>query len=772
MVDIIDSVQLDTPGSAMVDLFEIDMPGATLYFYPGLEGGTESVYYPSPDGGVSNQYLAIPMEFQGLEITSDGAQPRPSLSIANIVGGSSSPEAAQDVQPILVWADPAPAVDKFPWTVGFTVDFSVSGGTYRFTNGTSDVARAISLQSGQMMSIIAGNTYKVTINIVYNENNDNWLRVAVLGTEQGRIDFTTGEGVYELTFVANTTSNLADIQIWSGRHVDIWFNDIYWYEIPSNTEVSGDYIHNSGTSQAVNWTVPAGVYSVNALCIGGGGAASGYDATSSRWMHGGGGGGLGWKNNIPVTPGEQILIKYDTLDSGGGVSYFKDESTVAGYGGSSRTGGGFVGDGGGNGGTGGVGTSLGSFAQGGGGAGAGGYTAEGGNGGASNGPGGDGRSGGGGGGGGGLQGTGTNTVAGDGGGTGIYGRYDNGIGGAAGDPGAQGGAGSDGALATYGGGASGGRTVNTGAGGHGMTRVMWGEGRSFPGDGNDTTLYRELANLNLLGNEQLIGRTVRRRRTLAEHLLTAGDAPVVPEELPVASYVIERIASENNVLVNFELASPLDLEGVQIPSRVVVGKYCSWEYQGVSNLKGGGCTWNKDSYYFYPSSTTGVNYGLFFFDKDDRPGVDSAIGTIAYDGNHNQDEIVLYQSKRWRCEVNGTTTAPSLTNTAWQVMIVYSDYSAASTYEYIVPPIYTAVFYDSKLWTPKRHVPISTPPEDNSYYWSRVDQCGKLVSSCKVRYQATPMNPDSSGRSCVPSAVLRTDGVLFFGGFPGTKKFR
>ncbi len=49
------------------------------------------------------------------------------------------------------------------------------------------------------------------------------------------------------------------------------------------------------------WTVPAGVYSICAVCIGAGGYSSGPGG-------GGGGGGVAYKNNIPVTPGQVIRI--------------------------------------------------------------------------------------------------------------------------------------------------------------------------------------------------------------------------------------------------------------------------------------------------------------------------------------------------------------------------------------------------------------------------------------------------------------------------------
>lgn len=86
------------------------------------------------------------------------------------------------------------------------------------------------------------------------------------------------------------------------------------------------------TPGTYQWTAPAGVTLVSVVCVGGGGG--GYDGSSS--YGGGGGGGLGWKNNIPVTPGQTYTVVVGTGGpkySNGGNSYFISLATVSGYGG-------------------------------------------------------------------------------------------------------------------------------------------------------------------------------------------------------------------------------------------------------------------------------------------------------------------------------------------------------------------------------------------------------------------------------------------------------
>ena len=93
------------------------------------------------------------------------------------------------------------------------------------------------------------------------------------------------------------------------------------------TTVTGQQQYTSyGT---YSWVVPADVYDVHVVCIGGGGG--GYDGWANP---SGGGGGLGWKNNIPVTPGETIQVQVGQ----GGYSY--DEQSSAPFGGSFRMNGG------------------------------------------------------------------------------------------------------------------------------------------------------------------------------------------------------------------------------------------------------------------------------------------------------------------------------------------------------------------------------------------------------------------------------------------------
>ena len=300
-----------------------------------------------------------------------------------------------------------------------------------------------------------------------------------------------------------------------------------------DSTVRGQQTYTS--SGEYSWTCPADVTSVSVVCIGGGGAggARGSQYVNGTPSQGGYGGGLGYKNNIPVTPGQSYTVvvgaggqppsNNNSNDNGGpgGDSYFINATTVKGGGGpgglsgndssvgSHQTAAGYVGDGGGNGGRGGRGKTTDSSPQNpsGGGGGAGGYSGNGGDGGDANVSGvfNPGAAGSGGGGGGGSSADfnpgGYRTGSGGGGGVGLLGQGSSGGAtstpngsGTYGGKGGSGGAdasdnpwvsgdlylpGSDGAL--YGGG-GGGQAISPGArpGAGGAVRIMWGSGRSYP----------------------------------------------------------------------------------------------------------------------------------------------------------------------------------------------------------------------------------------------------------------------------------------------------
>lgn len=84
--------------------------------------------------------------------------------------------------------------------------------------------------------------------------------------------------------------------------------------------------------------------------------------------------------------------------------------------------------------------------------------------------------------------------------------------------------------------------------------------------------------------EDLLAAKLKRRRTLVKYLdavnFTAGNPTANPaEEYPVETWIITRKANETPAAIEFELGSPLDLQGVKLPRRQVVAGTCLWAYR-------------------------------------------------------------------------------------------------------------------------------------------------------------------------------------------------
>jgi len=232
------------------------------------------------------------------------------------------------------------------------------------------------------------------------------------------------------------------------------------------------------------------------------------------------------------------------------------------------------------------------------------------------------------------------------------------------------------------------------------------------GTDDETTLQEVLIDEGISGNEDLLGsRVVVRKTFLSKTYRSTDNHPSSsPVEFPSQTYVLDRISSESSVIVQFELANPIDIEGVKLPSRIVVGKYCPWRYQGhfVENQennasKDGGCSWPLDS------------NGRFF------------------DVNNN------------------VITKNISTISAW---------SNSATYT-LGSKVKTTTNNHTQIWESLRAVPVNKNPEKQKSYWKRLDVCGKTLESCKIRFQGNNANN-----------TLDTRRILPFGGFPGSRQFR
>lgn len=87
--------------------------------------------------------------------------------------------------------------------------------------------------------------------------------------------------------------------------------------------------------------------------------------------------------------------------------------------------------------------------------------------------------------------------------------------------------------------------------------------------------------------EDLVGARLTRKRTMAKYLDGMPGADPA-QELEEDVFLIERKLSETKDLVTFELASPLDAQGLRVPSRLIQATICPWNDAAICTYSVGG----------------------------------------------------------------------------------------------------------------------------------------------------------------------------------------
>lgn len=81
-----------------------------------------------------------------------------------------------------------------------------------------------------------------------------------------------------------------------------------------------------------------------------------------------------------------------------------------------------------------------------------------------------------------------------------------------------------------------------------------------------------------------LGCKLTRKRTFARFLdavnFTSGNADAAPDqELPDEIWYFDRKATENTMVLTYELSSALDMAGVRLPRRQIIQNCCAWRYR-------------------------------------------------------------------------------------------------------------------------------------------------------------------------------------------------
>ncbi len=297
---------------------------------------------------------------------------------------------------------------------------------------------------------------------------------------------------------------------------------------------------------------------------------------------------------------------------------------------------------------------------------------------------------------------------------------------------------------------------------------------------NVLSVFRAAIQAQSFKYNDLIGKKLTRRTTLRKFLV-GGTSATSPEEMPYRRYYIDRISTEDKTMIQFELASPFDVDNVKLPSRILIGKYCSWEYQGLAQGRGA-CSWKADNKISHVNAAGSIIEIEVFFDRNDRPLANATALTAATLGSGNggawtagtyaNNKYVTHSGKHWRSLSDTNTETPSGNANFWIEVIPFTVWNNSAVYA-----INAVVRHSNKIWRKLvADATVVTPGTDSGIVWKRIDLCGKTLNSCKSRYHAK-LNPLFDGSaSLVEDTLTRTTEPsslsLPFGGFPGSVKFK
>jgi len=239
-----------------------------------------------------------------------------------------------------------------------------------------------------------------------------------------------------------------------------------------------------------------------------------------------------------------------------------------------------------------------------------------------------------------------------------------------------------------------------------------------------------LFKINIKRLDDLSGAKVTRRRTFAKYIdarnfpgNTAPDgfAPDPNLQFIPDVFYIDRKSNESKSVIEFELVSLLDFEGVKLPNRVIFAKRC------VATYRGEGCNFE------YSARRTSIHGS-------------AALPALAPPTANEKDEPIA--------EIigsNASMTSPTLYDPNKMTAGGYFNGSAV----YITKNNINYYFV-CKVSNP----PVGPP---NLNYWEP-DACGKLIKSCRLRW-------GSNGTAKMGGSGLVL-GQLPFVGFPGADTVR
>lgn len=172
-------------------------------------------------------------------------------------------------------------------------------------------------------------------------------------------------------------------------------------------------------------------------------------------------------------------------------------------------------------------------------------------------------------------------------------------------------------------------------------------------------------------HDDLLGAKIIRRKTLVKYL---EENP--PVEFPREVYYIERLASENQVMVEYELTTNFDVQGVLLPSRRIVASRCPWKYKDSAQ---GGCDWPSNSTKdFTKADGSTASSVKVYVDVDDNYITSGSHGATTYSTwsassvSYTQDHFVEHSSTLYKALKDHTSSSDTTPGTTggkdfWEV---------------------------------------------------------------------------------------------------------
>ena len=322
------------------------------------------------------------------------------------------------------------------------------------------------------------------------------------------------------------------------------------------------------------------------------------------------------------------------------------------------------------------------------------------------------------------------------------------------------------------------------------------EGWEVRGSGSLPRPSVRFANINqywsahLSNYDDLVGAKVIRRRTLQKHL---GTNP--PVEFNRDVYYVERKTSETAVMVEFELASAFDVQGIQLPRRAVVAARCPWKYKDPDQ---GGCDWPADNRFTINS----IEHTLYF-DKDDNRITTHAVWGRQDVSSNRTSNLYAAQSYSVGDHVEyyrpiGGLIAASAVGSGANITYTVASGHGITAGEFVIAkgftdedanfkavPLYVSSVTSTSITVQNPSATITTSSgflqatrvtlykcltahqlatgdaaddiirPTNISYWEFGDVCGKRLNSCAIRY-----GHNAAGSGVTSVIVTKTNGAV------------